>query len=253
MRAAAADHRAHELRQGGDGVGVELVGAVDAAGVGEQFPDADRVVGQADRAQPRVGRVVQVQAARGGQPEHRGRGDQPGQAGHREPVPGFQRHRLIQVGVAGGDRPGGLSGIAAGQQQGGQPEFSAGPGGDGTELGRWPAGRPDRGRRFDPGIGDPLGEREAPHPDQPVRRLGGSDREVAQAGQLDLRLERRLPDDNQLAPQVGGALGERLGQAVSGEGGQRGGRPGGGRRNAASARRRRAPSSPRRRRRGTGR
>ena len=69
-------------------------------------------------------------------------------------------------------------------------------------------------------IGDPLGEREAAQPDQPVRRLGADDRDVAQAGQLDLRLVRRLPDDGQLGPQVGGALGERLGQAVGGKGSQ---------------------------------
>jgi hypothetical protein len=45
-----------------------------------------------------------------------------------------------------------------------------------------------------------------------VRRLGGGQRDVPLAGQLDLDLQRRLPDDDELGAQVGCDRGDRLGQ-----------------------------------------
>jgi len=96
----------------------------------------------------------------------------------------------------------------------------ASSGGEGGDAGGRPAGGADRWRFLHPGIGDPLGQREAAQPDQPVRRLGGGDRDVPCAGQLDLRLDRDLPDDGQLAVQVGGGAGDRLGELAGRDGGQ---------------------------------
>jgi hypothetical protein len=75
-------------------------------------------------------------------------------------------------------------------------------------------------RSFHPGVGDPVAEHEAAQPDEPMRRLGGGHRDVPLAGQLNLDLQRRLPDDDEFGAQVGRDPGDRLGQRAGGDRGQ---------------------------------
>jgi hypothetical protein len=84
------DDRSEEAGEFGDLVGVELGGAAHPGGVAEQFPDRDGVVGHSDAREVIVGGVVEVDRVLGGEPEHRGDGDQGGDTGGGEPVGGVQ-------------------------------------------------------------------------------------------------------------------------------------------------------------------
>ena len=102
-RAAARQHRAAVQRgQGGGGVGVPVArgGIVHAAGVAEQLPDGDGVVGEPDAAQVIVGGVVEPYPVFGDEPQDGGGGDKPGDAVHGEPVIGAQWLGPGQVGPA---------------------------------------------------------------------------------------------------------------------------------------------------------
>ena len=180
----------------------------------EQFPDGDRVVLQAYRAQVAVGGVVQAEQAIGGQPEHGGPGDQPGQAGHREQAAGLQRLGPVQVGMSGGDDPGRAAGVAPRQEQGGHAQFGAGLLGDRGDPVRRVAEGPGRRRILHPGVGDPVAEREAAQAGQPVRRRRIGRRHQPHACQLNLGLERRLADDDELTAQarLAGLFGQGAGR-----------------------------------------
>src|SRR5689334_12508255 len=70
------------------------------------------------------------------------------------------------------------------------------------------------GGSFTPGAGDPVAEREAAQAGQPVRRRRVGRRHQPHAGQLDLGLERRLADDDELAAQarLAGLFGQGAGR-----------------------------------------
>jgi hypothetical protein len=219
-RATAGDDGAHERAQVRNAVGVDLLGAVDPAGVAEQFPYGHRIVGQPDRAQAVVGGGVQAQPALGHQPEHRGRGDQRGHAGRAEPAAGLQRLGPVQVGMPPGDHPRRAAGLAAGQDQGGQAQLGAGLLGQAGYLVRGLTEGAGRRRRLGAGVGDPVAEGKSPQPGQPVRRCRVGHRDIPQPGQLNLGLQRPLADDHELGAQVRGHLGGLLHQVARRKGGQ---------------------------------
>ena len=98
----------------------------------------------------------------GDQSEHGGRGDQRGHAGPVEPVADVQGLGPVEVGVAHRDDPRRGAGLAAGQDQGSQAEFGAGPGGQADDLvGRLAEGA-DRRRRLHARVGDPVAEGNSP-------------------------------------------------------------------------------------------
>ena len=170
---AARQHRAEQRRQRGDGVGVPAArgGIVHAAGVAEQFPDGDGVVGEPHGAQVIVGGVVEAHPAFGGEPQDGDGGDEPGDPVGGEPVIGAQRLGPVQVGPASRDGPVGPARRAAGQHDPGQAQL--------REPRRGGLGRDRRdnagaggGRCRHTSIGDLASHRVGPEAAQLVRRPG---------------------------------------------------------------------------------